>query len=118
MGGLEEQTRGDNKGHETLKSKQIKERQGERQNQTSSAFTAVIYERAVEVDVGGGLGGGRRGWAGVRGRSIMCNNKKSSQQSAFNLLTMQQTGPDVKRLPEERGSQSSHVRLPVTQLNL
>lgn len=33
----------------------------------------------------------------------MWNSKKTFQQTGFNLLTMQQTGPDVKLLPEEQG---------------
>lgn len=51
----------------------------------------LMYERAV------GVGGGGR-------RSIKWNSeKKKPQQTAFNLLTMQQTGPDVKLLCEEQG---------------
>lgn len=45
------------------------------------------------------------GWRWVEGgRSIMWNKKKKAfQQTGFNLLTMQQTGPDVRLLPEVQG---------------
>lgn len=33
----------------------------------------------------------------------MWNSRKTFQQTGFNLLTMQQTGRDVKLLPEEQG---------------
>lgn len=36
----------------------------------------------------------------------MWNSKKTFQQTAFNLLTMQQTAPDLKLLPEEQGPPS------------
>lgn len=45
--------------------------------------------------------GGERLWGG--GRSIMWNSKKTFQQTGFNLLTMKQTGLDLKRLPGARG---------------
>ncbi len=64
----------------------LRERQGEQSR---------VHSWCMKEGWGLRCGGGRR--------SIMWNSKKTFQQTDFNLLTMQQTGPDVQLLPEEQG---------------